>query len=1075
MTASCPGVKMSTLAGILVTLSVCLPRFAHGAEELLPWQRAIEHPNADQVKPLVPPATDWSFNEYWQTRAIGPRDFYMAGQGPYLWLKDEAIDKLRQVGLLDRLIPGHTNFSYIKYYLPEEREKLAEDSGMRRMIESMLENGWPIHTIFYHRFQGNPPPSEELLAIIGEQWIGDGQPETVYRLEPVFHYLKTGERWVGSSMHLWKPEVAVEFFANDLMPRLEKELPFIRDLEHEWTRPELRRLSDLYCEEFYRPIGRTVAWGMYVGSYHLASLPETVCVAEKGADAFAAARLRGMNRQFGGGKFQFVWRGHEPTEMWAYFDRAWFTTRGDEWGMPLPHIWYYLYRPYLIGASYYVNEGIPASCMQDIEGDGQMELSTLGYILKDMLDFVDRHPERGVAVAPIALMLDYNRSFPGRGVTYFGYNLPNDDADFFNEGLFQTLFPEHRHAEGVGGYSRTAPLGEIFDILQPNVPGSGADEKALANYEVLLALGGMSFDEDFSAKVIAHVREGGTLVLCAPDVTPHLPSDFLGLELTGESVAGGDVICTLDDQLTQEQPYQLRMATLTTAEAVCKDSEDRPVVTRNRFGEGHVVVLLADYAVEQEAREVKNWRGIRYQSKPLLKFVPHFLEHLAAGTTPIEVRCRPESRPDLSWSVARKGDGWVVAMYNYSCAREQIVPRRYGTACVHATHPLKELPFQIVCRTPVADVVEWHGDRDVNWALVDGKAVISETMHGGEIRVYELQPQEIDLGTRTRYVNYALNQPVKASSSLANYPPENAVDGNLGRDNYWWSDSDPKRHYRFEMPQWLEVDLGEVRAIDHIFILLHWWGHESLLTRLRVYKYIVEASADGEQWQTVIDESRNEDNARPEGTERWFEQVEARYVRLTVLRNSAFGGARVVELKVMGEETEEYQARRQSIIPDWEVQYPPSVRGVPESQLTYLLDLEPVSATVGWLPAGKSWEGLSGSVKLVTNTAGDGRDYPKSVYAQAASEFVYPLDGQYRTFVAAAGIGTTKPNCSVEFIIYVDGQEHYKSPLYRLGQPVLPVVVEVAGASELKLVVTDGGDGITNDYAWWGEARLIKK
>jgi hypothetical protein len=33
----------------------------------------------------------------------------------------------------------------------------------------------------------------------------------------------------------------------------------------------------------------------------------------------------------------------------------------------------------------------------------------------------------------------------------------------------------------------------------------------------------------------------------------------------------------------------------------------------------------------------------------------------------------------------------------------------------------------------------------------------------------------------------------------------------------------------------------------------------------------------------------------------------------------------------------------------------------------------------------------------------------------------------------------------------------------------------VAGARELKLAVSDGGDGITNDYAWWGEARFIGK
>lgn len=281
------------------------------------------------IEPLVPPATSWEFNECWATGRVGPRDFYMAAQGPYLWLQEESMAQLRQVGLLDRFIPGHTNFSYIKYFLPEERAQLPADAPMRRMIEIMLDHGYPIHTIFYTRFQGNPPPTPELLDIIGDQWIGDGQPETVYRLEPVFHYLKTGERWVGSSMDLWNPDAAKQFFANDLVPVLEREFPFLHDLDHQWTRPELRRLSDLYCEEFYRLVGRCLAWGMYVGNYHMAGLPSTVAVGEKGADAFAAARLRGMNRGTGGGKFTMCWRGHEPTERYAHIDRAWYSTRGN--------------------------------------------------------------------------------------------------------------------------------------------------------------------------------------------------------------------------------------------------------------------------------------------------------------------------------------------------------------------------------------------------------------------------------------------------------------------------------------------------------------------------------------------------------------------------------------------------------------------------------------------------------------------------------------------------------------------------------------------------------------------------
>ena len=1050
-----------------VLFAVFLGGIAHAGEPAPSHTLTFE-----PVLPLLPPTRAWPVNDCWNTRRIGSRDFYAAAQGPYAWLREESLARLKQVGLLDRVIPGHINFSYIKYFLPEEREKLPPDAPMRRMVESFLREGWPFQTIFYHRFHGNPPPSDRLLDIFGDQWIGDGQPETVYRLEPVFHYLKTGKRWVGSSMSHWKPEVAIEFFGNDLVPLLEKEFPFLHDETHEWTRPELRKLSDLYCAEFYRPVRRVLPWGMYVGSYHLASLPNTNAVGEKGADAFSVARLRGTARQFGGNKFLIVWRGHEPTEMYGYFNRAWYTTRGDEWGLPLPHLWYYLYRPYLAGMNYYVNEGIPSSCIQDIEDDGQLELSTIGHIYKDMLDFADAHPDRGVVYTPVALMLDYNRNFGSRGTTFAGYNLKNDDADFFNAGLFKTIFPAHRHAPG--GYSRTAPFGEIFDILQPNIPGKPVAAKALRNYKILFALAGMTFDKEFSERVIAHVREGGTLVLHAPDANANLPTDFLGLEILPETVEGADIIAKADGLITKENPYLLRTVRLTTAEAVFEDSGGRPVVTRNRLGKGHVLVLVPEYAVEKEGRRVIESSGFPYWNKDILHVVEPFVERLVAGVTPIEVRCRAEDKPDLSWIIARQGDGWVVTMFNYSCARSPITVKKYGTAKVHALHPLVEVPFQIVARAPVADVVEWYEDRDVNWQTADGSAVISETMHGGEIRVYELQPKAIDLGLRTRDVNYALNKPVTASSSLKDYPPEFAVDGDRSRFNHWWSDSDQRRHYRFDMPQWLQVDLEQVRTIDHAFVLFNYWEHESLKTRLRVYKYVIEASMDGEAWTRIIDESRNEDNARREGAERWFEPTQARYVRLTVLRNSSFGGARVIELAVMGKEKEQYRVRRRSIIPDWEAQFPADVRDVPLSRIDYLIDLQPKEVVPGWLPAGKGWAEMNGPVKLMTTRSGLGRFYPKSIYAQASSEVVYDLGGKYSKFAAAVGIGAPKSDCSVVFQVYVDGEKKYDSALYRLGRPVVPLVVDVAGVKQLKLVVTDGGDGIRNDYAWWGEARLIK-
>ena len=100
------------------------------------------------------------------------------------------------------------------------------------------------------------------------------------------------------------------------------------------------------------------------------------------------------------------------------------------------------------------------------------------------------------------------------------------------------------------------------------------------------------------------------------------------------------------------------------------------------------------------------------------------------------------------------------------------------------------------------------------------------------------------------------------------------------------------------------MDLGKTQTIDHVFVLFHVWPGQTPEMRQRIYKYLVEVSEDGRQWTTVVDERKNEMPAHGEGLERWFEPVKARYVRLTVLKNSALSGAQVVELEAMGNERE---------------------------------------------------------------------------------------------------------------------------------------------------------------------------
>ncbi len=906
--------KDSLSLSLVIVLLACSSSFA---DQVKAPEGPIVNKMSAELTAVFSDSNTWSFNAYWRPNIKVPKDFYMADHGPYMRITKEGVAKLKQTGLYERFIPGHINSDLVQYFLPEQRGRL-NNIYIKKMIERILQNQWPVHTLFYCRFQGNPPPTERFIDIIGDQWIGDGQPETVYRLEPVFHFLKTGRRWNGSSMYLWDETLAEAFFEDELIPRLKNELPFVQNIQHKWTRSELRRLSDLYCEEFCRPTKRPIAWGMYVGSYHMASMPNVVTVAEKGCDPLNSARSRGMQRQFKGNEYSMVWQGHSPIEKYCYPTNAKFLINRDHWGVPLPLLRYYIWRPYLTGAHYYTNETLPSGCIQDVEGDEQYELSTIGHVVKDMLDFTDRHPQRGIIYSPIGLMLDYSRALSAFGKSY-SRKIINDDADDMTACILNALFPEPPQIAGSGPhgstYFRAAPYGELFDLLKPNKPDSMIESKALENYKILFALGGMTFNEHFSKIIKDYVAQGGVFVINASDITEYIEGDFTGLTLKGKKTveAGGEIICKEYDFASIEKQYTLNTVHLKSAEVIYENSDGDPVVVVNRYGQGHVITLLPHYGLADQRELIVTPRGHTYSQKMILRFMQHFLQQLSTKAVPVQVKIPDGFERNFGWLLSKKDANWIVTLFNYSCDRETGIAKIYGTGKAVVEYPLKEVPFEILCTEPTADVMEWYNDRDVRWKKAGSKAVVSETMHGGEIRVYEFSPDKIKPVSRKRYLNYAKNAKVTSSSYRDGYEPWRAVDGKIDENSYWWSDVDSTTKRVFEMPQTLTIDLGEAKTIDHIFILWKFFPQDTLATRLHINKYVIDVSLDGKVWDRVFDESENEDNASAEGLERWFASIRARYVRLTVLRSSSFDGARLIELKVMGPKTEYYQPVRNSV------------------------------------------------------------------------------------------------------------------------------------------------------------------
>ncbi len=139
------------------------------------------------------------------------------------------------------------------------------------------------------------------------------------------------------------------------------------------------------------------------------------------------------------------------------------------------------------------------------------------------------------------------------------------------------------------------------------------------------------------------------------------------------------------------------------------------------------------------------------------------------------------------------------------------------------------------------------------------------------------------------------------------------------------------------------------------------------------------------------------------------------------------------------------------------------------TDLTYLSDLTWVSATTSYSPRPTQKDKSVDSNQITLN----GKTYAKGIGTHASSETVYNLGKQFTNFETDLGVDSeVGNNGSVIFQVYADGVKLYDSGLMTGATPAKTIRLNVTGVSQLKLVVTDGGDGETNDHADWANARL---
>lgn len=150
-----------------------------------------------------------------------------------------------------------------------------------------------------------------------------------------------------------------------------------------------------------------------------------------------------------------------------------------------------------------------------------------------------------------------------------------------------------------------------------------------------------------------------------------------------------------------------------------------------------------------------------------------------------------------------------------------------------------------------------------------------------------------------------------------------------------------------------------------------------------------------------------------------------------------------------------------------------SVVVAPPSGTSYLGDLPWMSTANGYGPVERNTSNGE-------STAGDGHPitlggvvYAKGLGVHAESDVEYYTGKACEKVTADVGVDDEKgANGTVAFEIWADGTKVASTGVLTNAMPAQPVTADVTGAQVVRLVVTDGGDGIDSDHADWADAQL---
>ena len=139
----------------------------------------------------------------------------------------------------------------------------------------------------------------------------------------------------------------------------------------------------------------------------------------------------------------------------------------------------------------------------------------------------------------------------------------------------------------------------------------------------------------------------------------------------------------------------------------------------------------------------------------------------------------------------------------------------------------------------------------------------------------------------------------------------------------------------------------------------------------------------------------------------------------------------------------------------------------------YVSDRTASSSTNGWGPVERDLSNNDAAAGDGLPLTLDGVIYAKELGAHAPSDLRYALNGACTLLTANIGVDDeVGANGSIVFQVWTDGVQRFDSGVMTGATATRSVYVSVAGATELALILTNGGDGADFDHGDWADAQL---